>query len=151
MQTPPLRYLSAADVETAMPQVEERLALARRTMTALVADAQLPPKIGVDPAPADSFAHAMPAWARGDAADGSADLLGVKWVVGFPKNAESGLPVIAATTILNDAVSGLPRADPGCRGHHGGPHRGGQRRGHLTLGATQRGSGGDRSGRECGA
>ena len=93
-----------------MPQVEERLALASRTMTALVFDAQLPPKIGVDPAPADSFAHAMPAWARGDAADGSADLLGVKWVVGFPKNAERGLPVIAATTILSDAVSGLPRA-----------------------------------------
>ena len=41
-------------------------------MLALVDDAQLPPKIGVDPAPADSFAHAMPAWMRGAAADGSA-------------------------------------------------------------------------------
>ncbi len=110
MHTPPLRYLSAADVRAAMPAVEERLELAARTMTALVADAQLPPKIGVDPAPTDSFAHAMPAWARGAAADGSADLLGMKWVVGFPENAGRGLPVISATTIVSDAVTGLPRA-----------------------------------------
>ena len=55
------RYLSAADVTAAMPPVEERLALAERTMTALVADAELPPKIGVHPRPAGSFAHAMPA------------------------------------------------------------------------------------------
>lgn len=110
MDTPPLRYLSASDVEAAMPGVEERLALAERTMTALVADAQLPPKIGVEPAPADSFAHAMPAWMRGGMPDGSADLLGMKWVVGFPANAARGLPAISATTILSDAVTGLPRA-----------------------------------------
>ena len=34
-------------------------------MTALVADAELPPKIGVHPRPAGSFAHAMPAFLRG--------------------------------------------------------------------------------------
>ena len=34
----------AADVVAAMPPVEERLALAERTMTALVADAELPPE-----------------------------------------------------------------------------------------------------------
>jgi len=110
MTTPALRYLSADDVRLATPDIAERLALAERTMTALVADAQLPPKFGVDPAPADSFAHAMPAWARGEATDGSADLLGVKWVVGFPQNAARGLATIAATTILSDAVTGLPRA-----------------------------------------
>ena len=110
MLLPPLRYLSAADVLAAMPGVTERLALAERTMTALVADAQLPPKIGVDPTPADSFSHAMPAWARGAAADGSDDLLGLKWVAGFPENATRGLPVISATTILSDPVSGLPLA-----------------------------------------
>jgi ornithine cyclodeaminase/alanine dehydrogenase-like protein (mu-crystallin family) len=110
MPTPPLRYLSAADVRAAMPDIDERLELAGRSMVALAADAQLPPKIGVDPAAADSFAHAMPAWARGDAADGAADLLGVKWVVGVPQNAERGLPVISATTIISDPVTGLPRA-----------------------------------------
>ena len=109
MEMPPLRYLSAADVMAAMPGMDERLALAARTLTALVSDAQLPPKIGVDPAAADSFAHAMPAWARGEAADGSGDLLGIKWVVGFPQNAARGLPVISATTILSDAVTGMPR------------------------------------------
>ena len=49
---PPLRYLSAADVVAAMPDLDERLRLAERTLTALVADAELPPKIGVHPRPA---------------------------------------------------------------------------------------------------
>ena len=48
----PLRYLAAADVLAAMPDLDERLALAERTMTALVADAELPPKIAVHPRPA---------------------------------------------------------------------------------------------------
>lgn len=108
MDTPPLRYLSAADVQAATPDVEARLRLAETTMLALVDDAQMPPKIGVDPAPAESFAHAMPAWMRGAAADASEDLLGIKWVVGFPRNAERGLPMITATTIISDAVTGLP-------------------------------------------
>ena len=59
-----IRYLSAADVTAAMPPVAERLELAERTMTALVADAELPPKIGVHPRPDGSFAHAMPAALR---------------------------------------------------------------------------------------
>ena len=108
MDMPPLRYLNAADVQAAMPAVAERLTLAETTMLALVDDAQMPPKIGVDPAPADSFAHAMPAWMRGAAADASEDLLGMKWVVGFPQNAGRGLPAISATTVINDAVTGLP-------------------------------------------
>ena len=108
MDTPPLRYLSAADVQAAMPDVEARLSLAETTMLALVDDAQMPPKIGVDPTPEDSFAHAMPAWMRGAAPDASEDLLGIKWVVGFPRNADRGLPAITATTILSDAVTGLP-------------------------------------------
>jgi len=108
MDMPPLRYLNAADVQAAMPAVVERLTLAEATMLALVDDAQMPPKIGVDPSPVDSFAHAMPAWMRGAAADASEDLLGMKWVVGFPQNAGRGLPAITATTVINDAVTGLP-------------------------------------------
>jgi ornithine cyclodeaminase/alanine dehydrogenase-like protein (mu-crystallin family) len=110
MATPLLRYLSAADVMAAMPGIEERLELAATTMVALVEDAELPPKIGVHPAPVDSFAHAMPAWMRGLADDGSADLLGLKWAVGFPTNAPAGLPAIHATAILSDALTGVPRA-----------------------------------------
>jgi len=107
---PPLRYLSAADVEAAMPALEERLALADRTMRALVAGAELPPKIGVHPRPDGSFAHAMPAFLSGDAPDGSGDGLGIKWVTGFATNNALGLPAINALVVLNDPATGLPQA-----------------------------------------
>jgi alanine dehydrogenase len=107
MDSSPIRYLSAADVTQAMPPVVERLALAERTLTALVADAELPPKIGVHPRATGSFAHAMPAVLRDT---GGSDLLGIKWVAGFPENRKSGLPAISAVVVLNDATTGRPRA-----------------------------------------
>ncbi len=110
MHATPLRYLSSADVLAALPDVEERLRLAERTMLGLGAAAQLPPKIGVQPSPAGSFAHAMPALLPGSAADGSDDLLGMKWVVGFPDNLAAGLPAIHGLTILSDGRTGQPRA-----------------------------------------
>lgn len=108
----PVLYLSADDVTAAMPPVAERLELAERTMTALVADAELPPKIGVHPRPAGSFAHAMPAALRptGAATGDAADLLGIKWVSGFPDNRSKGLPAIHAVVVLTDATTGVPRA-----------------------------------------
>jgi ornithine cyclodeaminase/alanine dehydrogenase-like protein (mu-crystallin family) len=78
-------------------------------MRALVADADLPPKIGVRPRPEASFGHAMPAHLRGPAADGGEDLLGMKWVVGFPANIDRGLPTIHGTILLSDALTGVPR------------------------------------------
>jgi ornithine cyclodeaminase/alanine dehydrogenase-like protein (mu-crystallin family) len=107
---PPLRYLDAADVTAAMPDLDERLRLAELTLTALVADAELPAKIGVHPRPDGSFAHAMPALLRGSDAGGRGDLLGMKWVAGFGGNATLGLPAINAVVVLNDASTGLPRA-----------------------------------------
>jgi ornithine cyclodeaminase/alanine dehydrogenase-like protein (mu-crystallin family) len=106
----PLRYLSATDVLAAMPDLDQRLALAESTMTALVADAELPPKIGVHPRPAGSFAHAMPAHLRGADATGRDDLLGMKWVAGFTTNNAVGLPAINAVVILSDASTGRPIA-----------------------------------------
>ncbi len=107
----PIRYLSADDVAAAMPPVADRLDLAHRTMTAVVADAELPPKIGVHPRPTGSFAHAMPAALKlltgSDAAD---DLLGIKWVTGFPENRVRGLPAIHAVVVLSDPATGEPRA-----------------------------------------
>jgi ornithine cyclodeaminase/alanine dehydrogenase-like protein (mu-crystallin family) len=106
----PLRYLSAADVLAAMPDLDERLALAERTLTALVADAELPPKIGVHPRPDGSFAHAMPAYLRGSDPNGRDDLLGMKWVAGFATNGTLGIPAISAVVVLNDAATGRPSA-----------------------------------------
>lgn len=109
---PALRYLDAAAVRAAMPPVDDRLALAERTMTALATPgaAELPPKIAVHPRSPDSFAHAMPAHLRGPAADGSADLVGMKWVAGFAANNAAGLPSISALILVNDPAIGFPIA-----------------------------------------
>lgn len=104
----PIRYLSADDVLAAMPPVAERLDLAERTMTALGGDADLPPKIGVHPRPDGSFAHAMPAALR--PVSGAGDLLGLKWVAGFPANRDRGLPAIHAVVVLSDPDTGEPTA-----------------------------------------
>lgn len=107
---PPLRYFPAADVARAMPDLDTRLALAERTMIALVADAELPPKIGIHPRPEGSFVHAMPAHLRGAEASGRRDLVGMKWVAGFGTNNALGLPAISALVVLNDPQTGLPIA-----------------------------------------
>ena len=107
---PPLRYLAAADVRAAMPPLDERLALAELTLTALATPggAELPPKIAVHPRPDGSFAHAMPAHLRAEAADG--DLLGIKWIAGFGSNGPRGLPTLHGLVVLNDAATGIPTA-----------------------------------------
>ena len=107
---PPLRYLSAADVTAAMPSLPERLVLAERTLRGLAGPADLPPKIGVHPRPAGAFAHAMPAFLPGPGDDASADLLGMKWVLGFGTNRALGLASIHGLLLLDDARTGLPTA-----------------------------------------
>jgi alanine dehydrogenase len=93
-----------------MPPLAERLALAERTMRALGRDAELPPKVGVHPRQSGSLAHAMPALLRGEAADGSRDLIGAKWITGFPANPGIGLPTYHALVMLNDPLTGEPLA-----------------------------------------
>jgi ornithine cyclodeaminase/alanine dehydrogenase len=107
---PPLRYLAADDVRAAMPPLAERLRLAERTLTALVEAAELPPKIGVHPRPPGSFAHAMPAHLRGPDPAGAEDLLGIKWIAGFPGNVEAGLAAIHGLVLVTDPLTGLPTA-----------------------------------------
>ena len=106
----PIRGLSAADVEAAMPDIPERLALAERTLVALATPdgAELPPKLAIHPRPAASFVHAMPAIYRGAALH--EDLVGMKWVAGFATNTALGLPGISATVILNDPETVFPTA-----------------------------------------
>jgi len=109
-ELPPLRWFGAADVAAAMPDIDERLRLAERTMTALATPdaAQLPPKIAIHPRPDASFVHAMPAHLRGDSL--KADLVGMKWVAGFATNTMLGLPGIHAVVVLNDPATGVPTA-----------------------------------------
>jgi ornithine cyclodeaminase/alanine dehydrogenase len=110
MALPPLRWFGAADVIAAMPPLEERLALAERTMVALARPgaSELPPKIAIHPRPADSFVHAMPAHLRGDSV--ADDLVGMKWVAGYATNVAMGLASISAVVVLNDPETGVPVA-----------------------------------------
>ena len=107
---PPLRYLSAADVLAVAPDLPQRLELAELTLRGLADGADLPPKVAVHPRPEGSFAHAMPTLMRGAATDGSADRLGMKWVLGFGTNAAFGLPAISGLLLLNDAITGIATA-----------------------------------------
>jgi len=106
----PLRYLAEADVLAAMPPVTARLDLAEQALRALVTDADMPAKIAIHGRVAGMFGHAMPAFLRGAAADGSADRAGMKWVTGSPLNRALGLPAINALVVLSDAATGLPIA-----------------------------------------
>ena len=110
MTAPPLRYLAAADVAACMPSLDERLRLAERTLVGLATGAELPAKIGVHPRPPDSFVHAMPAHLRGQAPDGSSDLVGMKWIAGFPANVVAGLPALHGLVVVNDPRTGVPTA-----------------------------------------
>jgi ornithine cyclodeaminase/alanine dehydrogenase-like protein (mu-crystallin family) len=102
MSVPPLRYLSAADLDRCLPNVGERLELAAQALRALASGAaEMPPKIGVHPRPG-ALLHAMPAWLR------EGDLVGLKWIAAFPDNRAHGLPAINGLIVLNEAETGLP-------------------------------------------
>ena len=52
----------------------------------------------------------MPAHLRGADPDGGDDLLGIKWIAGFPANRARGLPAIHGLVLLNDPTTGVPTA-----------------------------------------
>ena len=108
-------YLDNEAVRAAMPSLERRIELAELAMLALAGDAELPAKIGLHPRPPGSFAHAMPAYlpapGNGQGSDDpGSDLVGLKWVTGFPANGGLGLPAIHATVIVSDPMTGQPSA-----------------------------------------
>ena len=89
--------------------------------SALATGAELPPKIGVHPRPAGSFAQAMPACLRGEAADGAADLIGMKWIAGFPDNLALGMPGPSCARRRQRPADGRPARDPRRRPDHRRP------------------------------
>ncbi len=108
MSEPTLRYLSRRDVESlAVPMPEIITAVEAAIREKGEGTAEMPPKPGVHPRP-DAFIHAMPAFLEG------MDAGGLKWVSGFPRNPEKGLPYISGLFILNDADTGLPLAVMDC-------------------------------------
>lgn len=103
-----LLYLSRADVEAVgveMPEIIAALEIAFAEHGR--GRVEMPPKPGVHSRP-DSFIHAMPAYIPALSA------IGIKWVAGYPANAQRGLPYITGLLVLNDDDTGLPLAVMDC-------------------------------------
>ena len=69
---------------------------------------EMPPKPGIHPGGGDNFIHAMPAYIP------ALNSAGIKWVSGFPENAQKGLPYITGLLILNNPETGIPLAVMDC-------------------------------------
>jgi len=99
-----LLCLSRDEVAGLLPSIPEQLDLVEQTYRAVGAGrVELPPKPGIHPRK-DSFIHAMPAYLRDE------DVAALKWVAGYPRNKERGLPYISGVIVVNDAETGLPIA-----------------------------------------
>ena len=104
-----LLYLSRAEVESvglSMAEIIELLESAYQEKGA--GRFEMPPKPGIHPGGGDNFIHAMPAYIP------AMQAAGLKWVSGFPENAQRGLPYITGLMVLNDAETGLPIAVMDC-------------------------------------
>jgi ornithine cyclodeaminase/alanine dehydrogenase-like protein (mu-crystallin family) len=95
-------YLRRAEVAGLLPEIPLQLDLVEHTYRQVAAGrVELPPKPGIHPRK-DAFIHAMPAYLRDD------DVAALKWVAGYPRNKERGLPYISGLIVVNDAETGLP-------------------------------------------
>ena len=100
-----LLYLSAAEVAEAGPTMGECIdALEVAFREKGEGRVEMPPKPGIHPGNEDNFIHAMPAYIP------ALRSAGLKWVSGFPGNADRGLPYIAGLLIFNDVDTGMPLA-----------------------------------------
>ncbi|NWG11033.1 ornithine cyclodeaminase family protein [Candidatus Bathyarchaeota archaeon] len=95
-------YLSKADIERLDISMEEIISVVEQAFREKAkGEVEVPPKPGIHPQK-DAFIHAMPAYLPNMKA------AGVKWVSGFPKNPERGLPYISGLLVLNDVETGFP-------------------------------------------
>jgi len=108
-KTNQLLYLSYTDVtRVALTMTDIIDSMERMFRAKGEGKTEMPPKPGIHPGGGDNFIHAMPAYIP--------DLksAGIKWVSGFPKNPEKGLPYISGLLIFNDVDTGLPLAVMDC-------------------------------------
>lgn len=102
MNAEPLLYLSRKDVEAVgLPMSEIVEALDKMFQEKGEGRVEMPPKPGIHTRK-DAFIHAMPAYIP------SLESAGMKWVSGYPKNPEKGLPYISGLLVLNDPDTGIP-------------------------------------------
>jgi ornithine cyclodeaminase/alanine dehydrogenase len=95
-------FLSRADVEKLNIPIGEVIRVVEEAfLEKAVGGVEVPPKPGIHPRK-DAFIHAMPAYLP------KMKSAGVKWVSGFPRNPERGLPYISGVLILNDVETGFP-------------------------------------------
>ena len=109
MRTPatlgtPIRYLSGSSVRALLPPLDQQFVLVERAYRAIregtcktPATPELAPRSG-------AFVHALPAYV----ADG--DITSLKWISGYDRNRERGLPYGSGLIIINDSETGLPVA-----------------------------------------
>lgn len=101
-------YLSQSDVAAAGPPMAEIIATLEHAFRERgEGRVEMPSKIGIHTMP-DAFLHAMPASIPGQNA------AGMKWVGGYPRNRDRGLPYVTGLLILNDPATGLPLALMDC-------------------------------------
>ena len=95
-------YLSLDDVETVnVPMSEIIEALDQMFKEKGEGRYEMPPKPGIHTEPG-AFIHAMPAYIP------AMQSSGMKWVAGYPRNYEKGLPQITGLLVLNSLETGLP-------------------------------------------
>jgi ornithine cyclodeaminase/alanine dehydrogenase-like protein (mu-crystallin family) len=103
-----LLYLSRSDVASLGLNMADIIpALERMFREKGDGRVEMPPKPGIHPRQ-NSFIHAMPGYIP------KLGAAGMKWVSGFPENAQKGLPYISGLIILNSPETGLPLAIMDC-------------------------------------
>ena len=101
-------YLSRADVEAVNLDLPTIIDLLEKAfLEKNQGKVQMPPKPSIYPQ-ANAFITAMPAYIP------SLRSAGIKWISGFPENAQRNLPYITGLLILNDPETGLPYAVLDC-------------------------------------
>ena len=97
-----LLYLSRSEVSSIAVPMSEIVAAVQMVFEEKgKGRTEMPPKPGIHPLE-DAFIHAMPAFVP------AINAAGMKWIAGYPQNAEAGLPYINGLVILNDPETGIP-------------------------------------------